>query len=215
MHADILEIKSIYYFSFLSLITVLLAYFTQKELLTNSVYYNTYSEIMSAERIETIIENTKNYSGLIYATLPLIILIKTSYNTFFVTTATLLDNSRSYNFLSNFNICLKAEGVFVIMQLVKVYFLSFLKEADTLTDVQTIPLSAITLFEPKSIPLWSVYIFQTLNVWEVLFCYIGTWLFAKNYQVPMKTAFVLFCVPYLIGVLVLIFLSVFITIITT
>ncbi len=166
------------------------------------------------ERIETIIENTKNYSGLIYATLPLIILIKTTYNSFFVTTATLLDNSGSYNFSSNFNICLKADVIFVIMQLVKVYFLSFFKEASTLTDVQTIPLSAITLFEAKTIPLWSVYIFQTINIWEVLYCYFGTWLFAKNYRVPMSTAAALFCVPYLIGVLILIFLSVFITIIT-
>ena len=76
MQADILSVNKMVYFVFLSLVTILLAYFTQSELLTDSVYYNTYSEIMSMERIETIIENTKNYSGLIYATLPLIILIK-------------------------------------------------------------------------------------------------------------------------------------------
>ncbi len=46
MQADILSVNKMVYFVFLSLVTILLAYFTQSELLTDSVYYNTYSEIM-------------------------------------------------------------------------------------------------------------------------------------------------------------------------
>lgn len=207
MYKDLLHFKKGYFFLVLSGVTVFLTYWVQSVFVTDAVYYNTYSGIMTSERIKHVIQGIKSVAFVGYLILPATIIIKVLYNTFFVTTATLLESNDVYSFSGNFNVCLKAEFVFILMQIVKIIWLIAFQKVTVLTDINLIPLSALNLFDYASVPKWSIYLLQTINVWEAIYCYAGTKLFAEKYDLPLHRAALLFCLPYLTGIIILILIT--------
>ncbi|WP_460684232.1 hypothetical protein [Niabella aquatica] len=132
------------------------------------------------------------------------------YNTCVVTTGSLLSDSRA-GFKSNFNVCLKAEYVFVIMLFVKFLVLGFFKEVNTLDDLSFMPGSLANLYKVSELPKWAVYPLQTLNLWELLFCWAGTELYALQFGISKSAAVQRFCIPYLTGLFIWVLVVVFIT----
>ena len=171
---------------------------------------NTYSGIMTEFRISQFLKQIRKYEWVGYALMPLLLLIKICYNTLCVTTATLLEDN-VFSFKSNFNVCLKAECIFILALITKALSFLLFKKVSTLVDLSYVPFSVLSLLNPNQLPKWSLYGLQTLNVWEVLFCIFGVMLFSFAYKTSKKKAFLLFAVPYIAGLFLIIFVATFIS----
>jgi len=206
----VIKAKGLYYFIFIAVCLVLFNFLIQKLFLTEYVYTNTYSAIMDDARIHEMFNQVGKYQAWGYFFLPIILLLKIFYNSIWVTSATVLDG-KSYDFGTNFSICLKTEIIFILLLIARLVILVLSKNVTTVQDINSIPGSLLDFLNYNSIPIWGLYALQTINIWEALYCVFGAIIFAQRYQVTMRKAFLLFSLPYLIGVLVLIILFTFLT----
>jgi len=210
INIELLQIRKLIFFVLLICFSGAMVYFINYSFYTEQIFFNTYSDQLAFERIEKIFNAQERNKWIGYLLLPLLLYVKVLYNTCAVTTGSLLSDSRA-GFKSNFNVCLKAEYVFVIMLFVKFLALSFFKEVDTLDDLSFMPGSLANLYKVTELPKWAVYPLQTINIWEILFCWVGTTLYALQFDVSKAMAFQRFCIPYLIGLFIWILVVVFIT----
>lgn len=210
LNKELLENKKITYFVILSIILIIITYLIQYSFYNENIFYNSYIQQLSVERAKKIYEASSKWQYLSLVFLPIIFFVKVCYNSFWLTTGSILNNERG-GFKLNYNICLKAEYVFALMLLAKFIWLILFKNVNTLSDLSFIPGSLLNLYSIDKIPKWLIYPLQTLNIWEVLFCIVGTSMYSIQYNVGKLKAIQLFCVPYLFGLLFLLLLIVFIT----
>ena len=210
IHFDLLKIK-IFYFYFGGVIFLLiLNYITQISFPGEQIYLKTYADQLSTERIQSLYQNSKKWEWLGYFLLPLFYLFKIVYVSFCLTTASLI-NVEKGNFTANFNVSLKADYIFIIVILVRFIWLFFFKEINNLTDLGYIPGSFLNLFNIENIPKWVIYPLQICNIWEVLYCLIGTSMYSIQFGVSKTVAAKQFCIPYLIGLFIWVLIVVFVT----
>lgn len=210
LYEELLSIKKWHFLVVLIIFQLVILFVIKYFFATEYVFYNTYADQFTFDRIKIAFESQSKYQWLGYLFLPLVFIIKVLYNTILLTTGSLLNTENGY-FKSNFNICLKAEYIFVAMLLVKLASFAFFKEVNTLNDLGFIPGSLLNLFNTDEVPKWAVYPLQTINVWEVWFCWVGTSLYAIQFGISKSKAAVLFCVPYLIGLFIWMLIVVFLT----
>ena len=211
---SLLPIKSLQYFLVILFFHLVIAFCINFFFINETVFYNTYADMFAYERAMEIFSVQSRYQWIGYILLPVTLIIKIIYNTTCVTVGSLLHQERG-EFESNFNICLKAEYVFVAMLLVKLAFFAFFKEVETLNDLGFIPGSLLNLFDANEVPKWAIYPLQTINIWEVWFCWVGTSLYSIQFNISKAKAAALFCIPYLIGLFIWILVVVFITLQST
>lgn len=210
IHEEILGLKIGQYFIAVTIFMASLILCIQYFFYIDGVVYNIYNEQLSIQRIEDFIGNQKKYQWLAYIFIPVTLIVKILYNTFWITTGSLLNNERS-SFIPNYNICLKAEYVFVLMLIVKFSCLVIYKPVNTLYDLAFIPGSLANLLPTTTTPQWYQYPLQTANIWEVLYCFVGTSMYSIQHNVNKSKAAALFCIPYLIGLVIWVLIVVFIT----
>ncbi|MGG9970312.1 hypothetical protein ACQ33O_00855 [Ferruginibacter sp. SUN002] len=207
---EILTIKKRNYFCGITIFIYAITFFIEYFFYTDSVYYSTYTEQLSLEKVQEILDSEKKYRWLGYLIIPISLILKVLYNSFWVTIGSLLNNERS-SFKHNYNICLKAEYVFVLRLLVKFCCLVIYKPVNTLYDLAFVPGALSNLFPISSTPQWYQYPLQTINIWELLYCFVGTSMYAIQHNVSKSKAAAMFCIPYLIGLAIWVLIVVFFT----
>ncbi len=90
LHKELLENKKLTYFIILSTILIVLTYVIQDSFYNEQVFYNTYIELLSVERAKTVYEASNKWQFLSLLFLPIILFVKVSYNSFWLTTALFL-----------------------------------------------------------------------------------------------------------------------------
>lgn len=211
MYGELLHFNKWYYLLLLSLVFAFFAWFIQSAFVSLNVYVNTYAEQLSYDRIKELFYTAKRYQFAGYLLLPVLLLAKILYNSFFISMATLLQEDNRYSFSRNFNICLKTECVFVLMNMAKLAWIIFFAHINNVNDVNIIPLSLFQLAHSPSQPGWAVYPLQTINLWELAYCYLGAKLFASQYGISFKKSLKMFCIPYMAGILILMVITAFLT----
>jgi hypothetical protein len=211
MYLELLHIKKMYYFLAVVAMSIFFTWYINTVFISKSVFFHTYAESLTDERIGELFNISRSFTLISFLILPFIILVRVFYNAAAVSTATLLENQGIYKFDDNFNICLKAEMAFIMMSIGKVAAFILFKKITVLNDIGYMPLSALALFNANELPKWSLFALQSVNVWELLYCYIGVRLFAKNYNVSKGKAIRLFVLPYLTGLFIIILIITFLT----
>lgn len=207
---DLLLIRPVFFFIIIALFQMTITILTYYTFYDLNVLYNSYANQLTYDRIADMFETQKRYLWIMSVIIPLSLLFKIFYNAFLILTGSILYDSKG-DFRATANVLLKAEYVFVIMLFVKFLVLGFFKEVNILDDLSFVPGSLASLYKVSELPKWAVYPLQTLNIWEVLFCWVGTTLYALQFDVPKAMAFQRFCVPYLIGLFIWVLVVVFIT----
>lgn len=157
------------YFVFLCLCNLFIVYLSNEFLLTDDVYYQTYGEQVAIERIESYLEFKRELWWLGYTFVPITLLIKIGLVTVCLNTGTLMVNIKT-SFGQLFKIALVGEGVFVATNLIRIFWLAFVKDVQVLSDIQFFyPLSLINLFDPTTIESWYTYPLITSNVFEITY----------------------------------------------
>ena len=210
LHQFFLVQKKAKYFIILSFYIIGISYVIQFSFYNESVFYNTYAEQLTFERTQKMYESGKQWRWISYLLMPVFLISKIAYNSFWITTGSLLNRVKG-EFIDDYNICLKAEYIFVAMLLTKFIWLIFFKEVNNLTDLSFIPGSLLNFYNVAKLPQWLIYPLQTINIWEVLFCIVGTSMYSIQYNVSKAKAAQLFCIPYLAGLFIWVLVIVFIT----
>ncbi len=209
-HRDLLIQKKLFYFLIIASILIAISYLLQTTFYGENIYYNTYADKLTTDRIDKLYSDGKKWQWVGFLIIPVALILKVLYNSFWLTTGSLLHDNRG-KFKNNYNVCLKAEYVFIIMGFVKFLWLVAFKKVNSLTDLGFVPGSIINLFKENEIPIWLTYPLQTLNIWEVLFCIVGTSMYSIQFNVSKAKAAQLFCVPYLIGLFIWVLIVSFLT----
>lgn len=166
---NIWEISFYKVFASFCLLSFLLLFASSFILLSEDIYYNTFNEQLSFERINELINLNKKWSWVIYAITPIFYLFK-----FFIVSICLLigafllrvDVSQK----SLIKIVLISEFVFIIPSIIKLLWFSLVQTDYTLINLQYFsPISAFSLFELTDVQPWLFYPLQLLNVFELLY----------------------------------------------
>lgn len=159
-----------------------LMFISNNILLSDSYFYNAYSEL-SKERIISIMTLTRKYQWIVYFALPISLLLKwvTVAGTIFIGLVLL---NQKILFKSCFKIVLISELVLIIGSFIKtIYFI--IHKPDSIQDLQFIPFSLIQFFNITHLPIYLVYPLQQSNLFEAMY-----WiLLAVGIQVHINKSF--------------------------
>lgn len=210
LNLDLLKIKNSYYFLVLTISICIMNFLIQFFFNSEDVFFNTYNDQLNLETIQKLLVNQNQYKWVGFLFIPIFLMLKILYNNFFVTAGSLL-NSKFGNFKENYNICLKAEYVFLLMMIIKFGCYVIYKPVNTIFDLTFIPGSVANIFSISKTPQWYTYPLQTINIWEFLFCAVGTQMFAIHHNVSKIKAAKLFCTPYLTGLFIWLLIVTFVS----
>lgn len=158
-----------YLFISITTFSLLIMYFTNQFLFSETIYYNTFAEQLTIEKIEGIIEQSRKWVWIGYLLVPIIYYLK------FLLVALVLQTGffffdRKVSFSIIFKAVMLAEIPFLIVPVIKLFWFLFIQTHYTLNDLQYFfPLSALQLFDAQKLPSWQVYPLQLLNVFELIY----------------------------------------------
>ncbi len=204
------NLNSYLYFFFLSIIICLINYYINHYYVTEELFYQTYSGQLGSDRILSLFNKSKSFAYLTYLFVPVFLLIKVTYSSIFISISEYFATDK-INISNNFNFCLKSEIVFTISLIVKILLLEFVINLNSIYGLNFIPLSLPNLFKSTQIPPWLFYPLQLINIWEILFIAMISYLFSLINQVSFKKGLSIAGGAYLCGLL---FWAIFVSFIT-
>lgn len=204
------SIQKWYLFLALGLGYVALSWLTNSTLLTKDVYYNTFSEQISFQQIETFINLQRRYAFLSYALIFPSLLLKIMYTVIWLGVAALLADW-NFSFGDLFKITIVAEIVFLAGAAIHFIWCWLFLDVRVLSDVAGFyPLSVLNFFNIAEIEPWLIYPLRTLNLFEGAYCFFLTFLLMYRYKSSFKSAAELAFGAYSVGLLLWVVLVVFV-----
>lgn len=145
------------------------AFISNQFLVSDNLFYNSFAEQLTAEKIDTIIAQTQQWAWLGYVFIPIIYLLKFSVIALILLTGFFIINKKvSFSLL--FKAVMLAEIPFLLVPLIKLLWFMFIQTDYTFQDLQYFfPLSALQLFEVANLPTWQIYPLQLLNLFELVY----------------------------------------------
>jgi hypothetical protein len=139
------------------------------------MYYEAWGQQLAMERIEKMLETQKNFFWINYILLPLLILIRMTFTTLCLLTATTMQDIK-IGFKKTFQIVLIAEAVYILPSIIALTYFLFIAQNYTIADVQSFDYFSLkALIGANNIPSYLVYAFASLNIFEVLYwCVLAT-----------------------------------------
>ncbi len=156
-------------FSYICIYLVTTALLFNTFLISDTLYYNSFSEQLTAEKIEEAFSFNQKWAWLGYVFIPIIYLLKFSFISLVLLTGFFfIDKKVSFSLL--FKAVMLAEIPFLLVPLIKLFWFLFIQTQYNFNDLQYFyPLSALQLFEIKTLATWQIYPLQLLNVFEMVY----------------------------------------------
>ncbi len=190
------------YFALLCGINALALYLKQESVLTDEVYFRTLGEQIAFEQLEKALAMRKSNDWMFYSAIPLQLLFKVFLVTICLNIGTLFANYK-IGFGRLFKIALWAEGLFVVIELLRMIWFAYFSTVESLFDVRyNYPLSVISFFDAETMASWLRYPLVTLNFFELLFMALIALALHWEVEKPFKTTLLISGASYGIGLLV-------------
>ena len=210
LHLDILATRKLGFLAVVVLLVALVNFIIQHTYVSEGLFYNSYGDRISYDRLKTLFSRWQSQQWLYLAFIPVSILLKVGFTTLCVTAGAFCVTDKT-SLAANFNICLKVQYVYLLMIIFTFGDLMLVKPVNTVDDLSFIPLSLAQALRSDHLPAWVKYPLQTANIWEVLYCLVGSYLFKLQYNVSYKKALGWFSIPYIAGLLFWTIVVIFIT----
>jgi len=209
---DIIDFNKNVLFGILCLTFTIITFITSNLLISDDLYFAQFGEQMSYSQIRFFLDIQYKYQWISYLLLPVIYILKFVLLAIVLLAGTIFWNIK-VSFKKLFQIALIAEFLFIIPALIKLFWFLFIQTDFDLIDLQTFyPLSLLNLNNPESIPEWSLYPLQLLNVFEVLYWCILAYGIALVTKERWTKMFGLVATSYGVGLFVWVVFITFITI---
>jgi hypothetical protein len=180
------RVRTGYLFLALCLSYFVLSWLTNTMLLTENVYYNTFSERLSLEQIETFTNLQSRYAFLGYGLIFPSLLLKVTYTAVCLAVAAVLADW-DFSFGDIFKVALIAELVFLVGAVIQFVWCLLFFNVNVLADVTGFyPLSLLNFFDMAHLEPWRIYPLRTLNLFEVAYCFFLIHLLRNRYKHSFK-----------------------------
>ena len=193
----ILNIKKVWYYLFLIVMSAIFVYFSNY-FLTEILVYNVLGEQYTALQIQKILAEMTKWQPLGYLIIPLVFIIRPLFTAFCLQAGSLFQEY-NWKWKSIFNISLKADIIFLFSQMCNFYYYVFVKDAETLQDVNTNCLSLLNFTDKENLPAWLVSAFNSANLFEVLYITLLTVFIVKVFKLKWFKSLVFVLLTYGIG----------------
>ncbi|MBB6498979.1 hypothetical protein [Pedobacter cryoconitis] len=205
------KLKSSHLYICLALLSIAITLIFNMLLVTKKVYFNTYSQFDNT-RVEEMFDFQHKYIWIGYLLIPVWLLIKTFVVSLTLQIGTLIQGFK-LKFSQTLRVALMAEFIFILPQIIKLFWFLVVQKEYTLIDLQQFyPLSALNFFSLKNLSVIFIYPFQTFNIFEVLYWItlaIGIRLeLDKNVDLGIKVVFSGYIPALFLWILVIAFITV-------
>lgn len=147
-----------------------LSIITNTLILTDAVYYQSFAEQLTAERIQAFLSLQEQYAWIGHVLTPLILAVKMGYTALCLAVGALLAGYDGLTFKHTFKAALIAECVFIAAAVLRVAWGLWVLDVQTIEDFTTFaPLSALAFFNVDALSSWALYPLQALNAFEYLY----------------------------------------------
>lgn len=211
MHKKIAT-KSSHLLIILIYINLIYSYIFFSKILTDSVYYNSFSHKFSTEDINRLLSFKKEYGWISYIAQILTLVIKIYFTALCIYIGILL-NENKIKFIKILKIALYAEFVFIFysgIRMIMIYYIDFI----TVEQIQKFwPLSLFSLFPGDSIPQWLFYPLYTINIAEIAYWLVLalglTYLMKTKFLQSLKTVLTSYGAGLLLWMVFLVFVQLY------
>ncbi|MFD0863640.1 hypothetical protein ACFQ1M_15595 [Sungkyunkwania multivorans] len=135
----------------------------------NQLVYNSLTETLSIEKVDQMFKESRKWQLIAYVLIPLLLFIKTHVIAAILNIGAFFFEKRiSYKKL--WGIVLRAEIVFIVVALIKTFWMLFFFDDYTLKDVQVFyPLSMLSIIGAEGIEPYFLYPLQVINAFEIIY----------------------------------------------
>lgn len=203
--------KIILSFTILAIFLEGIFYLSQNVLNIEKHYYNSLLEQLSFEKTQQMSLESKKWSWVSYALIPLIYLIKFSLISSCLYIGAFFMNKR-LKFSELFLITIKAETVFIFLSLFKIIWFSIFKTDYTYLDFATFsPMSLMSIVGMESVDKIWHYPLQVFGLFEVVYWFVLAFGVKELLEKDLASSFKLVLSSYGLGLLSWIVVIMFIT----
>jgi hypothetical protein len=187
-------------------------YFTREYIVTKDVFYRTFGEQVAVERINQYLNLREKVKWIVFALMPVILLIKISLITLCIDAGTEFADYK-VGFKKIFRVVLVAESVFIVATFVRTLGLYFFANINVMQDIQRYsPFSLASIFPAKNFPSWLSYPLLTVNLFEVAYVIVLSLGMSHILQKSFRESLKLVSLSYGLGLLIWMVTIVFLTI---
>lgn len=173
---NVRELHLIYFFPLL-FIHLLAAYYSNTFFLTDDLYRLIFGSKMSERQFNEFIGFVNKWKWVGYFFIPLVMIIRISYTWLCLKAGSFIRDS--FAEVSLWKIAIQAEIVFAIGAVAGLLYTEFFVNVESLEQLSINPFS-IQVFTASTIPKWSNYFFNTLNIFELGYVLFLAYLLAKE-----------------------------------
>jgi hypothetical protein len=154
-------------FVIFSMVYIIINYFTNTLILTDTFYQNILIERLSNERITELINKQNKIRNFVYFLIPVVLYVKIIFSAFTIYIAMVLSDI-NIDFNKLFKICLYAEIIFLVNSVFRFSYFIFNSPKNTKDIIDFAPLSLAQILNYKY-PSYCSYFFQTINLFEFIY----------------------------------------------
>lgn len=147
-------------------------------LFDDALYYKSFGETLSIDRISKLIVQQKFYQKIGYGFIPVMLLLRAFYTSVCFITGAFLSEQK-LTFSQCFNISIKADIIFLFELIIKINYFSIFT-ADSLQKINIHILSILQLIGINNVEPWLSYSLGILNIFELTYWFLLA-LFLSHY----------------------------------
>lgn len=146
------------------LINYLINFYSQTYLLSDDLYRILIGSQMNDQQFDDYLEFLHKWQWVSYLFIPLGLLLRICFTWICLKAGSFI--SERYDSVSFWNIAIQAEVIFAVGALAGLLYTEFFVEVQSLEQLSVNPFS-LQVFTFNSMPKWSAYFFNTLNIFEL------------------------------------------------
>ena len=196
-------------FALICVTLLTMVHIQQKMILTDQVYFNTWSQQLAYNRVEALLEMKNKWLWVGYIITPLIVLLQVFFVASCLTTGALIGNIKgSFRFF--FGIVLRCYPVLMLQGIAILITALLFKEIDTVADFhQADYFSAAALLSNHDLTAWYIYPLKVLSIVEILFWLLLSWNLSQHIGRSWMANFKFVAGSYGVGLLLWVLLIMF------
>ena len=209
------KIKKINYSILIVTLYVIISVVYNHTFLSETFFLQMYEGIFTRTQIIESINFVKKWEWGIIAFNVFFIFIKIACVALCLYIGLFFFSNQNNSYQISFNVALKSEIVFVAYYIVRLLWYTFIHIPDSLEEMQVMPFSVMSFFDPSITETWLIYPLNTLNIFEVLYVLMLSSFLTVAIQIKFRNAFELVFVSYGAGLLLLMVAQMFLILTNT
>jgi hypothetical protein len=174
----------------------LITYYNQAFFITDELFRNSFGWQMSESQFNEYLVFSKKWQWVSYIFVPFALLIRIGFVWVCFKAGSFIADRFTTAFF--WKICTQAEIVFAVGAVAGLLYTEFFVEVETLEQLSVKPFS-LNVFAAESMPKWSAYFFNTLNIFEFAYVLFLAYLLAEESKIGFFSSLKFVATTYLPG----------------